>query len=175
MGQSQVAMRRPQWVARDVLHNDRFTAGGGCSAGAGRWSNCHAVDRIGIGPWKARRGATPQAIAVQQRDGRENATGLLLHESAYAIKDFGERIPPGHHLEDPSLHDEDGFSACAFRAQHPFRTTSRCSPCYPAAMRCGRTPAKFRSTHRASNYAFGRSPILQRFAPFGDRRDRSSV
>jgi hypothetical protein len=126
MGQSQVAMRRPQWVARDVLHNDRFTAGGGCSAGAGRWSNCHAVDRIGIGPWKARRGATPQAIAVQQRDGRENATGLLLHESAYAIKDFGERIPPGHHLEDPSLHDEDGFSACAFRAQHPFRTASRC-------------------------------------------------
>ena len=82
MGQSQVPIRRPQRVARDVLDNDRFAAVSGCPAGAGRWSNRRAVDRIGIGLGKARRGATPQAIAVQQRDGREDATGLPLHKSA---------------------------------------------------------------------------------------------
>src|SRR5258708_16847564 len=81
MGQSQVAIRRPQWVAHDVLDNDRFAAVSGCPAGAGRWSNRHAVDRIGIGLWKARRGATPQAIAVYERDGREDATGLALYNS----------------------------------------------------------------------------------------------
>src|SRR3984957_18425061 len=90
----------------------------------------------------------PQAIAVQQRDGREDATDLRLHESAKVIKDFGKRIPSGHHLEDPSFHDEDGFGACAFRAQHPFRTSSQSSPFYPAAARCGRTIAKFPSASR---------------------------
>ena len=56
---------------------------------------------------------------------------MSLHKSAQAIKDFGEQIPSGHHLEDSSLHDEEGFRACAFRYQHPFRTVSRCFPFYP--------------------------------------------
>ena len=67
-----------------------------------------------------------QAIAIQQRDRREDPAGLPLDESAQAIKDFCERIPSRHHLENPSLHDEDGFRACAPRSQHPFRATSRC-------------------------------------------------
>jgi hypothetical protein len=69
-----------------------------------------------------------QAIAVQQRDGREDPVGLFLYESAQVIKDFGERIPAGHHLEDSSLDDEDGFCAGAFRVQHPFRAFRDVSP-----------------------------------------------
>ena len=82
MRQSQIAMLRPQGIGRDVANNYRFAAVSSGPAGAGRWSNYIAIDRIGIGFWKARRGAMPQTIAVQQGDGREDATDLALHKSA---------------------------------------------------------------------------------------------
>jgi len=111
MGQSQIAMLRPQRVGRDVPNNHRFAAVSSCPAGSGRWSNYIVIDRIGVGLRQARRRAIPQTIAVQQGDGRKDPTGLALHKSAKAIKDFSERIPFGHPLEDSPLNGEQGFCA----------------------------------------------------------------
>src|SRR4029077_16471599 len=151
----------------------RFAAISSCPAGAGRRSNCSAIDRIGIGLRKVGGGAMPQTIGVQQRDGREGATDLSLHESAQAIKDFRERIPSGHHLEDPSLHDEEGFPAWALRYQHsaPLRDGSRF---YPAAPRCGSITAKFPVRAPHPYFAFDRSPILQCSRHSATALDRSS-
>ena len=79
----------------------------------------------------------PQTTTVQQGDGRKDATGLALHKSAQAIKDFSKRIPFSHPLEDSPLNGEQGFCACALRYQLTFRTTSRSFPFYPAGARSG--------------------------------------
>ena len=57
MGQSQIAMLRPQRVGRDVPNNHRFAAVSSCPAGSGRWSNYIVIDRIGVGLGKL--GAAP--------------------------------------------------------------------------------------------------------------------
>lgn len=90
----------------------------------------------------------PQTIAVQQGDGRKDATDLALHKSAWAIKDFSKRFLFSHPLEDSSLNGEQGFCACALRYQHPLRTTSRSFPLCPAGAPSVRTISEQRSSAR---------------------------
>src|ERR1700730_427963 len=55
----------------------------------------------------------PQAISVQQQDGRQDAASLFLHEPAQAIKYFSQRTPGSHHLKDSLLPGEQGLCALA--------------------------------------------------------------
>src|SRR5580700_9296232 len=57
----------------------------------------------------------PQAIAVQQQDGCQDAIRLFLHEPAQTMKYFGERIPFRQHLKDQLLPGKQGFCPLSVR------------------------------------------------------------
>src|SRR5215469_6640304 len=67
MGQSRLAVVRPQGVACDVLHDHLFSAVCGCPAGTHGRPDHNSVDRIRIDLWKAGGATMAQAIAVEYK------------------------------------------------------------------------------------------------------------
>src|SRR5215813_12960286 len=65
MGQSHLAVVRPQGVGCDVLHDHLFAAVCGRPAGTYSRSNDNSIDGISVRLWKAGGATMAQAIAVK--------------------------------------------------------------------------------------------------------------
>ncbi len=64
MGQSEIAIVRPQRVVRNIGDDDLLAPVDGCAARTNARADLHAVNGLAVFSWKRRRSAVPQRLTI---------------------------------------------------------------------------------------------------------------
>ena len=113
MRQSSIAVINPQWVSSDIFDNDLLPRVGGCTAGTRARPNRDSVNCICVSLGKAGRAAVLQLTPSTNKMEARAPAGLLLHQSAEAVKYFRKGISFRDELENSLFAGNQGFCSLA--------------------------------------------------------------
>src|SRR5947208_54219 len=94
---------RPQRIGSDVRNDNRFATIGSRPTRTFRRSDNETINCAVITLGQAWRSAMPQAISVQEQNGRDNIRQLFFDQLAERVENSRQRITFGDHLEKPFL------------------------------------------------------------------------